>query len=106
MAKNDKPKYQPFPDLPPDEFEALKADIEERGLQYPILVWRGYDACDRKRSPAEVDHVSTLPILPAELFQLGNFTSCLQPSPCGGHLHCDCLRATSLCSGRLILEGA
>jgi ParB-like chromosome segregation protein Spo0J len=32
-----KPKYQPLPDLPPDGFEALKADIAQNGLQYPII---------------------------------------------------------------------
>jgi len=36
-AKNGKLKYQPLPDLPPEEFEALKADIAENGLQYPVV---------------------------------------------------------------------
>jgi len=31
------PKYQPMPDLSPDEFELLKSDIAENGLQYPIV---------------------------------------------------------------------
>jgi len=31
------PKYQPFPDLPDEEFEALKADIKENGLHYPVI---------------------------------------------------------------------
>ena len=26
-----RPKFQPLPDLPPNEFAALKADIAERG---------------------------------------------------------------------------
>ena len=34
---NGKPKYQPLPDLPPDEFEILKSDIAENGLQYPVI---------------------------------------------------------------------
>lgn len=32
-----RPKYQPLPDLPPEEFEVLKADIAEKGLQYPVI---------------------------------------------------------------------
>lgn len=36
-SHNGKPKYQPLPDLPPEEFEALKADIAENGLQYPVI---------------------------------------------------------------------
>jgi ParB-like chromosome segregation protein Spo0J len=35
--RNGTPKYQPMPDLSPDEFELLKADIKENGLQYPII---------------------------------------------------------------------
>ena len=35
--RNGRPKYQPLPDLPPDEFEILKADIAQRGLQYPVI---------------------------------------------------------------------
>jgi hypothetical protein len=34
---NGRPKYQPMPDLSPDEFEILKADIAENGLQYPVI---------------------------------------------------------------------
>ncbi len=34
---NGTPKYQPMPDLSPDEFELLKSDIKENGLQYPII---------------------------------------------------------------------
>lgn len=30
--------YQFFPDLLPEEYEALKLDIAERGLQVPIIV--------------------------------------------------------------------
>jgi len=36
-ARKGKPKYQPLPDLPPDQFEILKADIAENGLQYPVI---------------------------------------------------------------------
>ena len=36
MKRNGKLKYQPLPDLPPEEFEALKADIAERGIQYHV----------------------------------------------------------------------
>ena len=36
-SHNGKPKYQPLPDLPPEEFAALKADIAENGLQYPVI---------------------------------------------------------------------
>ena len=32
-----RPKYQPLPDLPPDQYEILKNDVEENGLQYPII---------------------------------------------------------------------
>ena len=31
-------KYQVLPDLPPEQFEALKADIAERGVIVPVLV--------------------------------------------------------------------
>ena len=34
-AKNGKPKYQPLPDLPPEEFEALKADIARKRSAIP-----------------------------------------------------------------------
>ena len=34
---NGKPKFQPLPDLPPDQFEILKNDIAENGLQYPVI---------------------------------------------------------------------
>lgn len=30
---NGKPKYQPMPDLSPDEYELLKTEIAENGLQ-------------------------------------------------------------------------
>ena len=36
-TKNGKPKYQPLTDLPSDQFEVLKQDIGENGLQYPSL---------------------------------------------------------------------
>ena len=36
-SHNGKPKYQPLPDLSPDQFEILKQDIAENGLQYPII---------------------------------------------------------------------
>ena len=36
-TKNGKPKYQPLPDLPPDQFTILKKDIAENGLQYPLI---------------------------------------------------------------------
>ncbi|NQU20332.1 MAG: ParB N-terminal domain-containing protein [Candidatus Nealsonbacteria bacterium] len=55
--KNDKPKYQPLPDLPPDEFEALKADIDENGLQYPIIedeLGNCLDGHQRKRALKEL----------------------------------------------------
>jgi ParB-like chromosome segregation protein Spo0J len=32
------PKYQVLPDLPPEEFEALKEDIRLRGVQLPVEV--------------------------------------------------------------------
>jgi hypothetical protein len=31
-------KYQLLPALPPEQFEALKADIAERGVVVPVLV--------------------------------------------------------------------
>ena len=34
---NGTPKFQPLPDLPPDEFEVLKADIAENGLLYSVI---------------------------------------------------------------------
>ena len=34
---NGKPRYQPLPDLPPEEYESLKADIAERGIQYHLI---------------------------------------------------------------------
>jgi site-specific DNA-methyltransferase (adenine-specific) len=34
---NGNPKFQPLPDLPDEEFEALKADIRANGLQYPVI---------------------------------------------------------------------
>jgi site-specific DNA-methyltransferase (adenine-specific) len=34
---NGRPKYQVLPDLPPEEFEALKADIAQRGVQYAVI---------------------------------------------------------------------
>ena len=34
---NGTPKYQPMPDLSPDEFEVLKADIAENGLLYSVI---------------------------------------------------------------------
>ena len=37
IKNNGTPKYQPMPDLTPDEFELLKSDIAENGLQYPII---------------------------------------------------------------------
>lgn len=37
VKRNGPPKYQPMPDLSPDEFELLKSDIDENGLQYPIV---------------------------------------------------------------------
>lgn len=37
MKMNGKPNYQVLPDLPPDEFESLKSDISENGLNYPLL---------------------------------------------------------------------
>jgi ParB-like chromosome segregation protein Spo0J len=35
--QNDRPKFQPLPDLIDDAFNALKADIEENGLHYPVI---------------------------------------------------------------------
>lgn len=37
MSEVDSP-YQVMPDLPDDEYERLKDDIEENGLEYPILI--------------------------------------------------------------------
>jgi hypothetical protein len=37
LSHNGKPKYQPLPDLSPDEFAVRKADIAENGLQYPVI---------------------------------------------------------------------
>ena len=34
---NGRPKYQLLPDLPPDEFEALKADIAVKGIQVAVF---------------------------------------------------------------------
>ena len=34
---NGKPKYQPLPDLPPEEYESLKADIAIKGIQYHVI---------------------------------------------------------------------
>ena len=36
-STNGKPKYQFFPDLPPEEYEALKADVAIHGIQYAVI---------------------------------------------------------------------
>ncbi|MHB0959277.1 MAG: DNA methyltransferase [Pirellulaceae bacterium] len=52
-----RPKYQPLPDLPPDEYEALKRDIAENGLQYPLIEdeqGNTLDGHQRKRALTEL----------------------------------------------------
>jgi len=54
---NGRPKYQPMPDLSPDEFEILKADIAENGLQYPVIqdeFGATLDGHQRERALAEL----------------------------------------------------
>ena len=36
-GRNGRPKYQLLPDLPPDEFQTLKADIADKGVLYAVL---------------------------------------------------------------------
>ena len=36
-TKHGKPKYQFFPDLPPEEYESLKADVAVHGIQYAVI---------------------------------------------------------------------
>lgn len=36
-AKPIRPKFQPLPDLPDDEFDVLKSDIREHGIQVPVV---------------------------------------------------------------------
>jgi ParB-like chromosome segregation protein Spo0J len=36
-SQTDMPKYQPMPDLSPDEFEVLKHDVAENGIQIPVI---------------------------------------------------------------------
>jgi len=36
-STNGRAKYQVLPDLPPDEYAALKADIDEHGIQYHVI---------------------------------------------------------------------
>src|SRR4051794_33321260 len=36
-AARTRPKYQPLPDLSPDEFELLKQDVAEHGIQIPVI---------------------------------------------------------------------
>jgi ParB-like chromosome segregation protein Spo0J len=40
------PKFQVLPNLPPEEFEALKEDIRCRGVQMPIEVTTGDEILD------------------------------------------------------------
>ena len=52
-----KPKYQFFPDLPPDEFEALKADIALHGIQYAVIqdeLGNTLDGHQRERAAKEL----------------------------------------------------
>ena len=54
---NGKPKYQPMPDLPIDEFEILKTDIAKNGLQYPVIqdeVGATLDGHQRERALADL----------------------------------------------------
>ena len=54
---NGRPRYQPLPDLPTDEFEALKADIAERGIQYHVIQDENGDTLDghqRERAAKEL----------------------------------------------------
>jgi len=36
-SKTARPKYQPLPDLSPEEFDILKSDIAEHGIQIPVI---------------------------------------------------------------------
>ncbi|MCH7685826.1 MAG: ParB N-terminal domain-containing protein, partial [Planctomycetes bacterium] len=54
---NGTPKFQPMPDLSPDEFEVLKADIAENGLEYPVIqdeFGATLDGHQRERALAEL----------------------------------------------------
>ncbi len=54
---NGRPKYQLLPDLPQEEFEALKADIAARGVQYAVIQdeqGNTLDGHQRERALAEL----------------------------------------------------
>ncbi len=56
-STNGKPKYQFFPDLPPDKFEALKADIALHGIQYAVIqdeIGNTLDGHQRERAAKEL----------------------------------------------------
>ena len=56
-AVNGRPKYQLLPDLPQEEFEALKADIAARGVQYAVIQdekGNTLDGHQRERALAEL----------------------------------------------------
>ena len=38
VNSDQRPPYQVFPDLPPEEFETLKRDIAERGVQAAVEI--------------------------------------------------------------------
>jgi ParB-like chromosome segregation protein Spo0J len=55
--RTNRPQYQLLPDLPPEEFASLKADIEENGLQYPVIQdeqGNTLDGHQRERALAEL----------------------------------------------------
>jgi site-specific DNA-methyltransferase (adenine-specific) len=56
-STNGKPKYQFFPDLPPDEFAALMADIDEHGIQVAVIqdeLGNTIDGHQRERAAKEL----------------------------------------------------
>jgi ParB-like chromosome segregation protein Spo0J len=57
MPTKKKSPYQPLPDLPSDEFAALKADVAENGLHYPVTqdeVGNTLDGHQRERALREL----------------------------------------------------
>ncbi len=61
-------KNNPFPDLPPDEYDALLEDIEKRGMVYPVIRdqhGRTIDGHQRERACAAlgiVPHYRVVPV--------------------------------------------
>jgi hypothetical protein len=66
-SRNGRPKYQPLPDLPDDEYEVLKADIAEKGVLYAVLQDEYGDTIDghqRERAADELGIKYPIAVLP------------------------------------------